>query len=318
MKWKDKDPLISVCILNHNWEKRLPKSIPSILSQEYNNLEILFLDNWSTDKSLEYIEQFKEIKIIKNNTNLWTSGWRNKLASQCIWKYILFLDNDIELTGKDFLNKILDDYKELKEQNIWVIFPISQMEWSTKISSTWLYFNKLQKNINFHDIYKTWFHPRPWFSWQSFFMEKETFTKTWGFDEKYLFNMDDYDLSARLYNMGYTIYLDSNLYIIHHWIDTRSSGKSQWWKNQSYFCGFCRMIAKNYLTKNILKWGFISVWWIFIKTVKQTIKYKSLLPLKWFLISVKNFFRDLPDTLRQRKYWQKRRKTNDDIFLKIK
>jgi hypothetical protein len=30
----------------------------------------------------------------------------------------LFLDNDIELTGKDFLNKILDDYKELKEQNI--------------------------------------------------------------------------------------------------------------------------------------------------------------------------------------------------------
>jgi glycosyltransferase involved in cell wall biosynthesis len=38
-------PLISICILNWNGTKRLPKAIPSILSQDYQNLEFLFLDN---------------------------------------------------------------------------------------------------------------------------------------------------------------------------------------------------------------------------------------------------------------------------------
>ena len=69
-KTDSKYPLVSICILNHNWEKRLPKSIPSILSQDYPNLEFLFLDNWSTDKSLHYISHFKEIKVIKNITSI--------------------------------------------------------------------------------------------------------------------------------------------------------------------------------------------------------------------------------------------------------
>ena len=122
------NPLISICILNHNWKNRLPKAIPSILSQDYSNLEILFLDNWSTDNSLDYISQFKEIKVIKSSINLWISGWRNKLAKGAKWEYILFIDNDVELTTNDFISKILEDNLLLKDKNIWIIFPIVRLE----------------------------------------------------------------------------------------------------------------------------------------------------------------------------------------------
>lgn len=314
---RNENPLISVCILNWNWEGRLPKAIPSILLQEYDNLEFLFLDNWSTDKSLEYIEQFKEIKIIKNKTNLWISGWRNKLAKAAKWKYILFIDNDVELTRKDFINQILKDYLNLKNENIWIIFPIVRLAGQEINCEVWLYYNKLQ-NVIFKDVYKKWYVKKPWFLWTIFFIEKNIFFDLWCFDEKYLYNMDDQDFSMRMYNMWYTIFVDTNLYIIHHWVEMRTTAKGIWWRYQYYFCWLMRAMLKNYKSKNILKWWILVPWWSFVKAFKLSIKYKSFLPLKWFFISVKNFFRDLSDTLNQRKYWQKCRKIREDIFLDIK
>ena len=79
------------------------------------------------DKSLDYIKQFGWIRVIRNDRNWWISTWRNILAKESKWKYILFLYNDIELTRHDFLDKILIDYQSLKNKNIWVIFPLSIM-----------------------------------------------------------------------------------------------------------------------------------------------------------------------------------------------
>lgn len=317
MEWKDENPLISVCILNWNWEERLPKAIPSILSQEYNNLEFLFLDNWSTDRSLEYVEQFKEIKIIKNKTNLWISGWRNKLAKFAKWEYILFIDNDVELITRDFLSQIFKDYISLKDRNIWILFPIVRLEGQKTNCEVWLYYNKLQ-NVKFKNVYKKWYIQKPWFLWTIFFIEKNTFFDLWCFDKKYIYNMDDHDFSMRLYNMWYTIFVDTNLYVIHHWVEMRTTAKGIWWRYQYYFCWLMRAILKNYTLKNVILYSPMILCWSFTKACKYSIKYKSILPLKWFFISMKNFFRDLPDTLNQRKYWQKSRKIKNDIFLEIK
>ena len=314
--YSKENPLVSVCILNWNWEDRLPKAIPSILSQNYNNLEFLFLDNWSTDKSLEYISQYKEIKIIKCDSNLWISWWRNKLAKQAKWEYILFVDNDVELTSNDFVSQILHDYMKLKSENIWIIFPIVKLFGNNDICEVWLYYNKLQ-NVKFKDIYKKWYIQKPWFLWTIFFIEKKIFFDLWCFDEKYPYNMDDQDFSMRLYNMWYTIFVDTYLYVIHHWVEMRTTAKGIWWRYQYYFCWLMRAMLKNYKLKNIIKWGLLIPWWSFIKASKFSVKYKSMLPLKWFFTSVKFFFRDLSDTLEQRKYWQKVRKVEQDAFLDV-
>ena len=57
----------SVVIANFNNAKFIKDCINSLNSQTYNNIEIIFFDDNSQDNSIEIIEKFKNVKIIKNN-----------------------------------------------------------------------------------------------------------------------------------------------------------------------------------------------------------------------------------------------------------
>ena len=57
---------ISVLITNFNKSKYLKKSLGSLKNQNYKNYEIIFFDDGSTDKSIEIVKQYKNIRLIKN------------------------------------------------------------------------------------------------------------------------------------------------------------------------------------------------------------------------------------------------------------
>ena len=61
----EKKPLISILIINYNNGKLLPRAINSCLIQKYKNLEILVLDDKSTDNSVKVLDSFKKNKKIK-------------------------------------------------------------------------------------------------------------------------------------------------------------------------------------------------------------------------------------------------------------
>jgi GT2 family glycosyltransferase len=60
------------------------------------------VDNWSTDWSIEYLKNFRNIKIIENGRNLWYGAGKNILVKESSWEYVFMLDNDIELPDDDF------------------------------------------------------------------------------------------------------------------------------------------------------------------------------------------------------------------------
>ncbi len=66
MKIKKK-PLVSVIVINYNNSKYIFKSLNSIINQDYQNLEIVFVDDQSTDDSLKVVrkQNFKKLKIFK-------------------------------------------------------------------------------------------------------------------------------------------------------------------------------------------------------------------------------------------------------------
>jgi hypothetical protein len=78
-----------------------------------------------------------------------------------------------------------------------------------------------------------------------------------------------------------------------------------------------RALLKNYRVKNLFIWIPIISGHSCMKACRLSIIYKSIRPLKGFFTSVKNFFKDLNDTLNTRKYIQNLRKEKEDIFLKI-
>jgi glycosyltransferase involved in cell wall biosynthesis len=56
-------PLISVIINCYNGEKYLRETIDSVLNQSYQNWEIVFWDNNSTDQSANILKSYKENRI---------------------------------------------------------------------------------------------------------------------------------------------------------------------------------------------------------------------------------------------------------------
>ena len=59
-------PLVSIQILNWNRADETVRAIKSALNQTYNNIEIIIIDNGSTDDSIEKIEiNFPNLKLIK-------------------------------------------------------------------------------------------------------------------------------------------------------------------------------------------------------------------------------------------------------------
>ena len=94
-------PKVSIIILNYNGRKFLgcflEKAIESAINQDYPNIEVLFIDNGSTDDSYQYVKFMydKNIKVIKFNKNYgYCLG--NNLATRHISgdsKYILFMNS---------------------------------------------------------------------------------------------------------------------------------------------------------------------------------------------------------------------------------
>ena len=58
-----KKPLVSVIMNCHNGEKFLSHALDSLNSQTYNNWELIFFDNCSTDKSKVIVKRNKNKKI---------------------------------------------------------------------------------------------------------------------------------------------------------------------------------------------------------------------------------------------------------------
>ena len=59
-------PLITILITNFNKEKFITSTIQSCKNQSYSNIEIIVVDNCSTDDSIKTISKFKKIKLLHN------------------------------------------------------------------------------------------------------------------------------------------------------------------------------------------------------------------------------------------------------------
>lgn len=89
-------PSVSVIVNCHNGENFLNECIQSILRQTYNNFELIFFDNLSTDKSYEIISKYKDHRIKKYSSNQFLSlpEARNAAIKKSNGEYIAILDTD--------------------------------------------------------------------------------------------------------------------------------------------------------------------------------------------------------------------------------
>ena len=112
----ENQPLVSIIMPVYNCEKYLQESIESVLSQSYQNWELLIVDDGSRDRSLSIIESYVEkdsrVQLFQNDSNVHGPGIaRNYGIEQIHGKYTYFIDAD------DWIEKdLLHDTVTLAEQ----------------------------------------------------------------------------------------------------------------------------------------------------------------------------------------------------------
>ena len=103
-------PLLSVIIPVYNAEKYLHKCISSVLNQNLKDIEVILVDDGSTDNSLNIIKAYKEadsrVKFITQK-QLYAGVARNNGLKVANGKFIHFLDSD-DFVSKDGYRKIID------------------------------------------------------------------------------------------------------------------------------------------------------------------------------------------------------------------
>lgn len=119
-------PKVSVIIPNYNYGRFLSSAIESVIAQTYSNIEIIVVNNGSTDDSLSILSRYSEKITIVNQANLGQSGARNSGLLESKGDYIAFLDADDYWTS----NKI--------EKQIRILRPETQLVYSgiTKVSES--------------------------------------------------------------------------------------------------------------------------------------------------------------------------------------
>jgi succinoglycan biosynthesis protein ExoO len=91
-----KEPIVSVIIPAYNTETYLPRAIESALSQTLSDIEVIVVDDASTDNTVKVAQSFSDprLKLLQNLTNLGAGGARNRALKAAKGQWVAVLDSD--------------------------------------------------------------------------------------------------------------------------------------------------------------------------------------------------------------------------------
>ncbi len=183
---RDKD-LVSIIIISKNEDDVMKVLLLSAVNQTYKDIEIILVDNHSTDNTLKIAKEFNNVVIY--NFGPERSAQRNYGAKKAAGKYLLFLDSDMKLTPKvveECVKKIKTGKKiggiAIPEKSVAFNF------WEKVKSFERSFYN--EKGDSVTDAAR--------------FFPKEVFNKAGGYDET-ITGPEDWDLSDNIRNLGYHI-----------------------------------------------------------------------------------------------------------------
>ncbi len=174
---KDNNPLVSVIVPTKNSEEFIEACLKSIKEQTYKNIELIVVDNHSTDNTISIAKKYTD-KVFKKGPE--RSAQRNYGALISRGLYLIFIDSDMEVT-KGVIRSCLSTIQKQKKIGA-IIIPEESFG-----DGFWAQCKRLERSFYLgNDAIEA---PR--------FIEKKLFTSITGYDES-LIAGEDWDLAIRL------------------------------------------------------------------------------------------------------------------------
>jgi GT2 family glycosyltransferase len=102
---------VSMIMLNRDGEAHLRRCLPALAATAYRDLELIVIDNGSSDGSMAVLEAFRPsfpVRIVPNVENLSFSDGNNQGAELATGSLLLFINNDIEPISADWLGHMVE------------------------------------------------------------------------------------------------------------------------------------------------------------------------------------------------------------------
>lgn len=204
-------PNISVIVLTFNSIKYIESCLNSIFSQGCNDVEVVVVDNGSTDGTVHFIkENFNKVILVENKKNLGACKARNQGIEISCGEWILTLDCDVVLEA-GFLKKMLNLTEDLQDY-IGMIQPKILQEDRKTIYSVGIYLSWLKR---FFDIGKGKRDNKKFDQINHVFgvcsaaalyrrkMLESILEATGYYDDRFFFLVEDVDLACRAQSQGW-------------------------------------------------------------------------------------------------------------------
>jgi GT2 family glycosyltransferase len=263
-------PLISVIVLNYNAQDYLINCLRSLEATAYPNLEILLVDNASTDKSAEILKklpsEYNKTRLIFLPRNYGFSMGNNIGARYAHGKYLVFLNPDTEVSP-DWLN-FIDDFEN--DNSIGAAQP-KLLKHDGKIDSAggFMTFYGLGwcKNADQMDSFKN----KSNVTSEIFFakgaaliIRRSVFDRIGGFDPLLFIYYEEVDLCWRVWMSGYRVVFFPKSVVYH--VGAVVLNKHQNFTKYNEAKGRMVVVIKNNSTKNLV-WAMPLCFFLFVPNV---------------------------------------------------
>lgn len=209
------EPKVSVVVLNYNGANYVKRCLESLFNNDYNNFEVLFVDNNSPDKSVEIAKQlFKKearLRIIENKENLGFSMGNNIGFKISNAKYVIALNNDTEVQD-DFV-RVLTSVAESDDKIGSVGCKIVQLNGVISYGPKYMNYGFITHAINKKTYEKTTINLANCGCATLF--RKSLLDRIGGFDAYLWTDWEDHDLGYRINIAGYKCVYTPKTTVLH-------------------------------------------------------------------------------------------------------
>lgn len=270
-----KSPKVFVVVLAWNYYNHTKRCLESLRTVEYDNLNVLVVDNNSSDKTSENIKKdFPEFNILTLSKNLKFSGGNNEGVNHLNPEkddFIIFLNNDT-IVSKNFVKKLINPLLEDKK----AIISTPKILYSSNINKIWyaggvvnLWFGII-KHIGIRDFdgpkysFKT---KTDYASGCCFCIKFDDFRKLY-FDNDFSMYCEDVDLSLRARKMNRFILYVPDSVILHN--VSQTLGEHSFNKNFKKLKGQLKLFWRHASPFQLI---FIFIFWLIIHIPFQALRW---------------------------------------------